>query len=66
MDVHGDTTHDNDDHHLHGGIEEDELWHWQYHCVVTNSNNLYHPPQGMVGKAVVTAYVKELRGIHEW
>jgi len=59
MEVYGNTTHRNDGRHLHGGIAEDELWQRRYDCVVANSHKLYLPPQGKVGKAVVTAYTRE-------
>ena len=65
MEVYGDSTHRNDGRHLHGGIEEDKLWQRRYDRVVANSHKLYLPPQGKVGKAVVTAYARELRGVRE-
>mgnify|MGYP006186617991 CR=1 FL=1 len=65
MAVYGDTTHRNDGRHLHGGVPEDEVWQRRYDQVVANPHKLYLPPQGKVGKAVVSTYAKELRGVRE-
>ena len=65
MEVYGDTTHRNDGRHLHGGIAEDEVWQRRYDRVAANPHKLYLPPQGKVGKAVVSTYAKELRGVRE-
>ena len=65
VEVYGDTTHRNDGRHLHGGVAEDIVWQRRYDRVVANPHKLYLPPQGKVGKAVVSTYAKELRGVRE-
>ena len=65
VEVYGNTTHRNDGRHLHGGVVEDEVWQRRYDRVVANPHRLYLPPQGKVGKAVVSTYAKELRGVRE-
>ena len=63
--VYGDTTHQNDGRHLHGGVTDDTVWQQRYDCVVSLPHKLYFPPQGQVGKQVVATYAQELRGVRE-
>jgi hypothetical protein len=63
MEVYGDTTHCNDGRHLHGRVADDEVWQKCYDRVAANPHKLYLPPQGKVGKAVISTYAKELRGV---
>ena len=65
--VFGDTIHRNDGRHLHGGIgaELDRLWQGRYDAVVANAHRLYSPPNGAIGKDVISQFAKELKAVRK-
>ena len=65
MVVYGDTIHQNDGRHLHGGIEEAmDAQHTQwFDRVVAHPHKLYFPPRCKVGKKFISLFAGLLRGV---
>jgi hypothetical protein len=65
IDVYGDTVHQNDGRHLHGGVEGDETMQMLYDKVVSYPQPLYSPPNGKIGQRFLRLFAKALRMVQE-
>ena len=61
--MYGDTIHQNDRWHLHGGVEDDEAMQYLYDKVVSHPHPMYSPPKGEVGNLFLARYTAELRKV---
>ena len=63
--VYGDTVHQNDGRHIHGGIVDDELWQALWLRIVSYPHSLYNPSNGHIGKLFISTVTAEWRGVRE-
>ena len=55
--------HRNDDRHLHGGVEDNEVMYMLYDRVVSYAQPLYSPPNGKIGEEFIDLLADEFRKV---